>query len=64
MYDHFDMEEPMDVKFLADMFIVQKEYRKAFLDYEGGDIPGGQKGIQQLVDRIEQCIDKLWDRVW
>ncbi|CAI2387264.1 unnamed protein product [Moneuplotes crassus] len=68
MYDHFNMDDPKDTKFLADMFIVQKEYRKAFTEgteeklLEGSlfcQSPGTPICNQSLVTKIEQCIDNL-----
>jgi uncharacterized BrkB/YihY/UPF0761 family membrane protein len=44
-YD-FDMSDPMDIKFLADMFVVQKEFRNAYKNTD-------------MVDKIQQCIDEL-----
>ncbi|CAI2359050.1 unnamed protein product [Moneuplotes crassus] len=59
MYDHFDMDDPRDTKFLADMFIVQKEYRKAFTDLPGSGTDSKITCKQGLISKIECCIDNL-----
>ena len=46
MYDHFDLSDPLDSKFLSDMFVVQKEYKLAFSD-------------SGVLASIEQCVRKL-----
>ena len=57
MYDHFDTSDPLDTKFLADMFIVQKEYRRAFIDPSKPEILNKENSL--IIAKIEDCIDRL-----